>query len=355
NPSDYNGVKMTIAGKSFYGQDIQNLGQVAAAGDFEDGMGSAIERTVFADYVERVFKDYHGAKDLCVAWDPGNGAAGDVIVELIKRLPGTHHIINAEIDGTFPAHHPDPTVEKNLDQLKALVAENNCDLGFGFDGDGDRIGVIDGQGRVLWGDQIMVLVAREVLADEPGATIIADVKASQVFIDEITRMGGKPLIWKTGHSHIKSKTQETGAPLAGEMSAHIFFKHRYYGFDDAVYTAVRLLSVVANAQESLADMRDAMPQLINTPEIRIECVEERKFDIVEEVRARLKTQTDITINEIDGVRVSTDDGWWLLRASNTQAVLVARCESDTQEGLTRLKGLLSAQLAASGITPPDLG
>jgi len=355
NPSEYNGIKMTVGGKSFYGQDIQKLGQVAASGAFVDGDGTAREHSVFADYVERVFKDYYGDKELSVAWDPGNGAAGEVIQDLVKRLPGTHHLINEDIDGTFPAHHPDPTVEKNLDQLKALVAEHNCDLGFGFDGDGDRIGVIDGQGRVLWGDQIMIIAAREVLADEPGATIIADVKASQVFVDEIERMGGKPMIWKTGHSHIKSKMQETGAPLAGEMSAHIFFKHRYYGFDDAVYTAVRLLSVVADGDESLADMYDAMPRMINTPEIRIDCSEARKFQIIEEVRERLNTQTGISVNEIDGVRVSTDDGWWLLRASNTQAVLVARCESETEQGLERLKDLLREQLVASNVTPPDLG
>ena len=355
NPSQYNGIKMTIGGKSFYGQDIQKLGQVAASGAFVDGDGTAREQSVFSEYVARVFQDYYGDKQLTVAWDPGNGAAGEVIQDLVKRLPGTHHLINADIDGTFPAHHPDPTVEKNLDQLKALVAEKNCDLGFGFDGDGDRIGVIDGLGRVLWGDQIMVIAAREVLADEPGATIIADVKASQVFVDEITRMGGKPMIWKTGHSHIKSKMQETGAPLAGEMSAHIFFKHRYYGFDDAVYTAVRLLSVVADGAESLADLHDAMPQMINTPEIRIECSEARKFQIVEEVRERLKSQTGISVNEIDGVRVSTEDGWWLLRASNTQAVLVARCESETEQGLERLKDLLRAELVASNVTPPDLG
>jgi len=354
NPPEYNGIKMTMGGKSFYGDDIQKLGQVASAGAFVDGDGHAHEHNVFEDYVARVFQDFHGDKELTVAWDPGNGAAGEVIQALVKRLPGTHHLINANIDGTFPAHHPDPTVEKNLDQLKALVREKNCDIGFGFDGDGDRIGMIDGQCRVLWGDQIMVLAAREVLADEPGATIIADVKASQVFIDEITRMGGKPLIWKTGHSHIKAKLQETGAPLAGEMSAHIFFKHRYYGYDDAVYTAVRLLSVVASGDESLVEMYDALPQMINTPEIRFDCSEARKFDIVEEVRARLKTESGISVNEIDGVRVTTDDGWWLLRASNTQAVLVARCESDTESGLGRLKGLLQAQLAASGLADVDL-
>lgn len=354
NPSAYNGIKMTIGGKSFFGEDIRDLGRLAAAGDFINGQGSSEKCSVFAEYVDRIARDYRGIRELTVAWDPGNGAAGDVILELIKRLPGTHHIINACIDGNFPAHHPDPTVEKNLDQLKALVMEQGCDLGFAFDGDGDRIGVIDGQGRVLWGDQILILVAQEVLQDQPGATIIADVKASQVFFDEIKRMGGNPLMWKTGHSHIKTKMQETGAPLAGEMSAHIFFKHRYYGFDDAVYTAVRLLSVVANSHQSLAEMRDAMPQMINTPEIRIDCAEARKFQVIEEVRTRLSRRTDVEVNEIDGVRVTDEDGWWLLRASNTQAILVARCESDSELGLSRLKAKLVAELNISGIMAPTL-
>lgn len=354
NPSEYNGIKMTIGGKSFFGDDIRDLGRLAASGDFVDGVGTSKTVSIFADYVARILQDYSGDRDLTVAWDPGNGAAGDVVADLITRLPGTHHIINAEIDGNFPAHHPDPTVEKNLDQLKALVADKGCDLGFAFDGDGDRIGVVDGQGRVLWGDQILVLAAEEVLKDQPGATIIADVKASQVFFDEITRMGGKPLMWKTGHSHIKTKMQETGAPLAGEMSAHIFFKHRYYGFDDAVYTAVRLLSVVAGSNQSMADMRDAMPQMLNTPEIRIDCAEARKFHIIEELRERLKGRTGIDVNEIDGVRVTDEDGWWLLRASNTQAVLVARCESASEEGLARLKDKLITELDVSGIKAPAL-
>ena len=355
NPPEYNGIKMTLGGKPFFGEDIQKLGMVASSGAFVDGEGQSQEIDVLEDYVQRMMQDFHGAQELTVAWDPGNGAAGEVVAELIKRLPGTHHIINETIDGTFPAHHPDPTVEKNLDQLKALVAEHNCDIGFGFDGDGDRIGMIDSQGRVLWGDQIMVLAAREVLADEPGATIIADVKASQVFVDEIKRMGGEPLIWKTGHSHIKAKMYETGAPLGGEMSAHIFFKHKYYGYDDAVYTAIRILSVVASADETLDEMYDSLPKMLNTPEIRIDCPEERKFAIIEEVRERLKGQSGISVNEIDGVRVTTDDGWWLLRASNTQAVLVARCESETEDGLARLKAQLSEQMIASGVTPPDLG
>jgi len=354
NPPEYNGVKLTLDGKPFFSDDIQLLGRMCATGDLEVGDEEPVYFDLFETYVERILQDYLPGKDLTVAWDPGNGAGGEVVEALVQRLPGTHYVINGEIDGHFPAHHPDPTVEENLVQLKALVAEKKCDIGFGFDGDADRIGVIDGQGRVLWGDQIMVLLARDVLKDLPGATIIADIKASQVFVDEIKRMGGVPLIWKTGHSLIKSKMIETGSPLAGEMSAHIFFKHGYYGYDDALYAALRLLSIVARADQSIAEMRDAMPQLLNTPEIRFDCAEDRKFKIADEVRDRMMDVDGVEVITIDGVRVTNEDGWWLLRASNTQAVLVARCESSTPEGLSRLKAQLISQLKASGMNPPDL-
>lgn len=353
NPPDYNGIKMVYQGKSFWGPDIQELGQRVSAGDLNEGAGTASHYNIFDEYVDRLVADYRGTKALKVAWDPGNGAAGDVTRALTARLPGEHILINDEIDGTFPSHHPDPTVEKNLEQLKEVVLSQGCDLGIAFDGDGDRIGIIDSQARVLWGDQILILLAREVLAELPGSTIIADVKSSRAFFDEVTRLGGKPLMCKTGHSLIKNKMQETGAPLAGEMSAHIFIKHRYYGFDDAPYAAVRLLSILAGGSETLAEIRDALPQLVNTPELRFPCSEDRKVPVVEEVRARLSTRTDITVHDIDGVRVETVDGWWLLRASNTQDVLVARCESETEEGLRRLQADLAEQLVASGLALPD--
>jgi phosphomannomutase len=355
NPPDYNGLKMIRRGRSFFGADIQNLGRVAAEGRFAQGRGRSEDRAVIDDYVARLAQDYRGRRALKVAWDPGNGATGEALQKLVQRLPGRHAVVNAAIDGTFPAHHPDPTVEKNLAQLKDVVAKEACDLGIAFDGDGDRIGVVDSQGRVLWGDQLLVILASEVLKDEPGATIIADVKASQVFFDEIARLGGQPLMWKTGHSLIKTKMQEEKAPLAGEMSAHIFFKHRYYGYDDALYAAVRLLSVVASGDRSLAEMRDALPQMVNTPELRFDCAEDRKFQVIEEVRSRLKGVAGIEVHDIDGVRVKTQDGWWLLRASNTQAVLVARCESTSEAGLARLKAALAEQLEKSGVTLPDLG
>ena len=271
---------------------------------------------------------------------------------LSKKLPGRHVLLNVEIDGRFPNHHPDPTEPKNLIQLQECVAKEKCDLGIAFDGDGDRIGVVDGKGRILWGDQLMAVLARGVLAALPGSTIIADVKASQVLFDEIKRLGGKPLMWKTGHSLVKSKMAETGAPLAGEMSGHIFFAHRYYGFDDALYAAVRLLSIVAHAKESLADMRDSLPTVVNTPELRFQCDDDRKFTVVDEVKARLSA-TGAEVNDVDGVRVKNADGWWLLRASNTQDVLVARAESTSVAGLERLKAAISDAVTKSGIKPPD--
>ena len=291
-------------------------------------------------------------KKLKVAWDTGNGAVGVSIRAVVSKLPGEHFILNEKVDGTFPAHHPDPTVPKNLEQLIAEVKKRGCDLGIAFDGDGDRIGAVDGKGRILWGDQLLVLWSRDVLKTHPGATIIADVKASQVLFDEIAKAGGKPLMYKTGHSLIKSKMAEMGAPLAGEMSGHVFFADTFYGFDDALYCGLRLLNIVANSDQSLADMRDGLPQPVNTPELRFDCPDADKFRIVEEVKARL-LKAGATLSDIDGVRVSTKDGWWLLRASNTQPVLVARCEAADEAGLDRLKADLKSALAACGVELPD--
>jgi phosphomannomutase len=232
------------------------------------------------------------------------------------------------------------------------VANEGADLGIAFDGDADRIGVVDNEGHILFGDQLLVVLARDVLKAMPGATVIADVKASQVLFDEIAKAGGNPLMWKTGHSLIKAKMAETGSPLAGEMSGHIFFADKWYGFDDAPYSAVRLLGIIARASETLAAMRAALPQVINTPELRFDCAEDRKFAVVQEVKDRLAA-AGAKVQAVDGVRVLTEDGWWLLRASNTQAVLVARCEASSEAGLERLKAQLAEQLQASGLAAPD--
>jgi len=347
NPADYNGFKMLLKGRSVYGEEIQALGRRAAAGEWSAGDGSIEEVDIREAYVDRLLQDFAG-KPYRIGWDAGNGAAGPTLDMLVERLPGQHHVIHAEVDGTFPNHHPDPTVESNLADLKALVAREQLDFGIAFDGDGDRIGAIDGRGRVIWGDQLMLILAEPVLQEQPGATIIADVKASQVLFDGIARLGGQPLMWKTGHSLIKSKMKETGAPLAGEMSGHIFFKHRWYGFDDALYAAVRLIEAVSASGKSLTEIMDAMPKSMATPEMRFQVDETRKFAIVDEVRDRLLSD-GANVDATDGVRVSTGDGWWLLRASNTQDVLVARAEAKDQAGVGRLVAQIDEQLEKSGV------
>lgn len=354
NPPNYNGFKMMIGKRPFFGKDIQALGSMAASGDVvPEKAGSARDVDVSEAYIARMIQDYAGgAKTLNVVWDPGNGSGGAITERMVKRLPGKHVVINGEIDGNFPNHHPDPTVLKNLEQIIARVKAEGADLGIAFDGDADRIGVVDGEGHMLFGDQLLVVLARDVLKSHPGATIIADVKASQVLFDEVAKAGGQPLMWKTGHSLIKQKMAETGCPLAGEMSGHTFFADKWYGFDDALYSGVRLLDILARSPESLAQMRAALPQVLNTPELRFNCDETRKFEVIEEVRARLASE-DAQVQAVDGVRVLSEDGWWLLRASNTQAVLVARCEAKTEAGLERLKAQLVRQLEASGLEAPD--
>ncbi|BBK41622.1 phosphomannomutase [Allostella vacuolata] len=353
NPPDYNGFKMMLRKKPFFAADIQKLGEISAEGRVATGQGKATRVDMLDRYVERLAQDFTGGRPLKVAWDAGNGAGGEAMKRLVARLPGRHTTLFDDIDGTFPNHHPDPTVAKNLVDLQKAVADGGCDLGVAFDGDGDRIGVVDGQGRILWGDQLMQIWAEAVLKDRPGQVVISDVKASQTLFDRIAALGGKPLMWKTGHSHIKNKMAETKSPLAGEMSGHIFFADRYYGYDDALYAAIRLLNVVAGSDETLAQMRDRMAETINTPELRFPCAEEDKRPVMAAVVERLKA-AGATYSDVDGVRVNTAGGWWLLRASNTQDVLVARAESTSEEGLGRLKVALADALRAAGIEPPEL-
>ncbi|HEX6958811.1 MAG TPA: phosphomannomutase/phosphoglucomutase [Ferrovibrio sp.] len=354
NPPEYNGFKLVLGGRSVHGADIQRLGTLMRNGEFASGNGRSIRRSVFGAYVRRLMHDAELARSLSVAWDPGNGASGAVVQRITHYLPGRHIVLNGTIDGSFPAHHPDPTLPETLEQLRATVLSEGCDLGIAFDGDGDRLGVIDNRGNILWGDQLMILWSEEILRRQPGATIIADVKTSQTVFDAIERLGGNPIMWKSGHSLIKSKMQECGAVFAGEMSGHIFFADRYFGYDDALYAAVRLLNIVARSSRSLADLHDRLPQTVNTPELRIEVDEARKFAIIDEVKLRLK-RNGAEVNDIDGVRVTTQDGWWLLRASNTQNVLVGRCEAADPAGLQRLKNALAEQMAASGIPAEELG
>ena len=353
NPADYNGFKMVFQGRPFFGEDIQNLGRMAQTGDWESGDGGVEDRDVLDAYVARLMEGLDGIdlkelSELRVGWDAGNGAAGPALEKLAARMPGLHYCILTEVDGQFPYHHPDPTEEKNLAHLKNLVAERNLDFGIAFDGDGDRIGAIDGEGRVIWGDQLLMIYAEDLLAKLPNATVIADVKASRALFDHVSAKGGQPVMCKTGHSLIKSKMKETGSPLAGEMSGHIFFADEYYGYDDALYAGVRLIAAAARLGKSVTQLRGEMPQMINTPEMRFQVDEARKFAAIDEVKERL-SGSDAEVDATDGVRVSTADGWWLLRASNTQDVLVARAESDSQEGLDRLIAQIDEQLAASGL------
>ncbi len=350
NPAEYNGFKMVLAHAPFFGSDIQDLARLAEDADWEEGDGAVSDFAILDDYVARLVAA-HGGSAFRIGWDAGNGAAGEVIARLAKLLPGEHHTLYTDIDGRFPNHHPDPTEEKNLADLKGLVAEKRLDFGLAFDGDGDRIGAIDGQGRVVWGDQILSILAAPVLEAMPGATVIADVKASQMLYDRIAELGGTPLMWKTGHSLIKTKMKETGAPLAGEMSGHIFFANDYYdfyGFDDAQFAGIQLINAIAAQGGSLTALKDAMPALVNTPEMRFQVDEARKFAVVDEVLERLEAE-GAEVDRTDGARVKTPDGWWLLRASNTQDVLVARAEANDQAGLDRLLAMIDAQLAASGL------
>ncbi|MBN8817177.1 MAG: phosphomannomutase/phosphoglucomutase [Sphingomonas sp.] len=347
NPANYNGFKMVLQHGPFFGADIQSLGTLAASGDWAEGTAGSEHVDIIDRYAARLVEGFDG-QAFRIGWDAGNGAAGPVVEKLVKLLPGEHHTLFTDVDGNFPNHHPDPTEEKNLADLRALVAEKKLDFGLAFDGDGDRIGAIDGEGRVIWGDQLLAIFAEPVLKAVPGATIIADVKASQALFDRVAELGGQPLMWKTGHSLIKSKMKETGSPLAGEMSGHIFFKHQYYGFDDALYAAVRLIRAASDLGKSVTALRGAMPAMVNTPELRFQVDESRKFAVIDEVLARLR-ESGAQIDATDGARVNTADGWWLLRASNTQDVLVARAEAKDQSGLDRLMAQIDEQLALSGL------
>ncbi|WP_169544783.1 phosphoglucomutase/phosphomannomutase PgmG [Sneathiella aquimaris] len=348
NPPDHNGFKMIMEGKPFFGQDIQDLGHCSAEGNWTRKNGTVSDNPLLERYVARLLEDYRFPSDLTVVWDCGNGVTGEALKKVVSKLSGRHILLFEEIDSTFPNHHPDPTVEKNLQDLIRTVKGMNADLGIAFDGDGDRIGVVDSRGNILWGDQLLAILATEILKNQPGAAFIADVKASKSLFDEISRMGGKPVMWKTGHSLIKTKMAELSAPLAGEMSGHIFYNDHFYGFDDAIYVGLRLLNLLGQTDQTLDEMFDALPKMINTPEIRFPCPDEEKFAAVERLQAILK-KAGADFSDIDGVRVSTQGGWWLLRASNTQAVLVARCEAATLVDLDAVKQDMKTNLAAAGI------
>lgn len=355
NPPEYNGIKMALRTTPVFGEAIQELGRMAASGDFETHAGGQVQEIdIYDSYTDRLAQSYTGGSDLKIAWDAGNGAAGIVLKRLTDKIPGTHILLFDDVDGNFPNHHPDPAVEKNLEDLKRAVIEHKCDIGIAFDGDADRIGAVDKNGVVLWADQMVALYAMELLERKPGSTVIIDIKCSQSAFDFVKQRGGNPIIWKSGHSTVKAKMMETKAEMGGELSGHIFFKDQFYGHDDALYCAVRLLNIVEQ-YGPLDTLQKLFPPVFNTPEIRFDVPEEDKFAII--ARAHdivLANKTaDTHVLDIDGIRVSTPQGWWLLRASNTQNALTARVEATSVENLQLLENVLKQTLKAAGCDFPE--
>ncbi|UCF07065.1 MAG: phosphomannomutase/phosphoglucomutase [bacterium] len=335
NPSEFNGLKVLHGEGTIYGAEIRKLREIAIASAGVRGSGTVERRDANGEYIEHICGDIKLARHVRFAADGGNGTAGLVVPDLVKRLECDPVYLYMEPDGNYPNHHPDPTVETNLADLKKTVIEQGLELGVGFDGDTDRLGVIDDRGGILWGDRLLALFARSVLAENPGATVIFEVKCSEGLEEDILRHGGQPVMWKTGHSLIKKKMRDEGALLAGEMSGHLFFADRYYGYDDAIYAACRLLEIVSLNERPLSELLTDMTPYVSTPEIRIDCDDTVKFDIVEKVAEHFKKRYEVI--DIDGARVKFGDGWGLIRASNTQPVLVLRFEARTDKALLAIK------------------
>jgi len=350
NPPNYNGFKIVLRNKSIIGKDILNIAKISSEGKFsKDIKGIEVKKSMSNNYLNFLLKLIKIPDDIKVAWDPGNGAAGKIIYDLTKKINGNHYLINYKIDGNFPSHHPDPTIPKNLKQLIKLVKDKKCDVGFAFDGDGDRLGVVDNKGNIIWSDIVVAFLARDVLKKKPKAKIILDIKTSQVVFDEIKRLKGIPILWKTGHSLIKKKMKEIKSVFAGEMSGHIFFGDSYYGFDDAIYASVRFLNLYSEIGQPLSEILNKIPKSYTTPELRFPTSEKEKFIIIDKLRHKLKKEKKNYIG-IDGVRYVTKDGWWLVRASNTQNIIVGRCESFSKKNLRKIKENLRKNLNDCGFT-----
>jgi phosphomannomutase/phosphoglucomutase len=333
NPAEYNGLKTVCGSTTLHGQALQDVYRLASERDLDSGKGSVEKIDAVQPYVSELAAQFDFKRRVKVVVDAGNGTAGPVAHELLSRLNVEVIELFFEMDGKFPNHHPDPTVISNLKDLKRAVKEQKADLGIAFDGDGDRIGAVDEHGNVVYGDMLLLIFAREILKRKPGSTFIGEVKCSQVLYDKIAEMGGKAIMYKTGHSLIKAKMKEERAELAGEMSGHMFFADRYYGFDDAIYATCRLLEVVAASSGSLSDQLKDVPQLVSTPELRTDCPDDAKFDVVAKLADIMRK--DHQIVDVDGVRVPFENGWGLVRASNTQPVLVMRFEATSKELLKK--------------------
>lgn len=342
NPPEFNGFKISFEKHSLYGQRIQELKTLIDNNDFETGSGTAEERDIKEAYMDHIAGIIQIKRPLKVVLDGGNGCFGIVGPQLIRRMGLDAIEQYCEPDGNFPNHHPDPTVTKYMQDLIDRVKKENADLGIGFDGDADRIGVVDDTGRLLWGDELLILYARDLLQRHPGTAVVGEVKCSRNLYEDIEKHGGKPVMSAAGHSLIKQKMKETKALLAGEMSGHMCFADNYYGYDDAIYAACRILEIVANSDQTISQMLADLPKMHNTPEIRIECPDHLKFKLVHDVTERFRAQFNVI--DIDGVRIEFDDGWALLRASNTQPVLVLRFEAKSEGKLMEYQELLSAAL-----------
>jgi phosphomannomutase/phosphoglucomutase len=345
NPPEFNGFKMLLGREALHGDAVQGLRRRMESRDFASGQGRLVSDAIESEYLDWITANIHmGPRKLSIVIDGGNGIGGPLALDLARRLGVTAHGFYIEPDGTFPNHHPDPTTVDTVEILSRNVKATGADFAVGLDGDADRVGVVDGNGEVQWGDRLLTLFARAVLAEAPGATIVGEVKCSKTLYDDIAAHGGKPIMWKTGHSLIKSKMKESGALLAGEMSGHIFFKHRYFGFDDALYAMARLLEIVSNDTRSISEMLADVPRTFVTPELRVDCPDSLKFEIVERVVARLK-RDGLSVNDIDGARVTFADGWGLIRASNTQPVLVMRTEAISEARRDEIRAFLDRVIA----------
>ena len=343
NPAEYNGFKLCLGLASIHGADIQEIRRITETGEFTPGSGTAAAADPLTPYRAFVTENIRLSRPLRVGIDAGNGTAGVVAVPILKALGCEVHDIYCDMDGTFPNHEADPTVLANMTDLIDLVRKNRLDVGIGFDGDGDRIGVVDETGRIIYGDRLIIIFAREILSRKPGATFISEVKCSKTMYDDIEAHGGRAIMWKTGHSLIKKKMKEENAELAGEMSGHMFFADRYFGFDDATYAACRLLEILSAADKPLSRLLEGVPTTFNTPEIRVECPDDKKFEVVHRITEYFRARRDVI--DIDGVRVLFEDGWGLVRASNTQPALVLRFEAMTQTRLGEIRDLVETALA----------
>lgn len=343
NPIEFNGLKLSEGLASLYGEQIQALRQMIEKKDFENGQGQLIQKEIIPSYKSMILEKIQLHRPFKLVIDAGNGTAGSIAPELFEKMGCTVIPLYCEPDGRFPNHLPDPTVMKYIQDLKTKVLETHADLGIGYDGDADRMGIVDGKGRVVFADQILALLSQDVLFRNPGATIVFDVKCSQLLPEVIEKAGGKPLMWKTGHSLLKAKMKEVGAPLAGEMSGHIFFKDGYFGYDDGIYVSFRFVQFLSSQQKPLDQLVDALPQFVSTPEIRVECSDEEKFRIVEELVTLFRKEYPVI--DVDGARVLFGDGWGLVRASNTQPILVLRFEAKTHDRLEEIRTIFKEKLS----------